>query len=68
MEKSEKDLLVIILKVLNECNQRLEDIESQIYVEPAIENYDDMVTPISKEVFDEIVKATGTKLVFMGIA
>tara|TARA_Y100001972_G_scaffold41165_1_gene50863 strand:+ start:174 stop:380 length:207 start_codon:yes stop_codon:yes gene_type:complete len=68
MEKSEKDLLVIILKVLNECNQRLEDIESQIYVEPAIENYDDMVTPITKEVFDEIVKATGTKLVFMGIA
>ena len=68
MEKSEKDLLVIILKVLNECNQRLEDIESQIYVEPAIENYDDMVTPISKEVFDEIVKATGTKLIFMGIA
>tara|TARA_R100001510_G_C7633860_1_gene192355 strand:- start:1022 stop:1228 length:207 start_codon:yes stop_codon:yes gene_type:complete len=68
MEKSEKDLLVIILKVLNECNQRLEDIESQIYVEPAIENYDDMVTPITKEVFDEIVKATGTKLIFMGIA
>jgi isopentenyl diphosphate isomerase/L-lactate dehydrogenase-like FMN-dependent dehydrogenase len=68
MEKSEKDLLVIILKVLNECNQRLEDIESQIYVEPAIENYEDMVTPITKEVFDEIVKATGSKLVFMGIA
>jgi|TARA_R100000353_G_scaffold22791_6_gene20081 hypothetical protein len=68
MEKSEKDLLVIILKVLNECNSRLQDIENQLYVEPTIENYDDMVTPISKEVFDEIVKATGTKLIFMGIA
>tara|TARA_R100000388_G_scaffold59135_1_gene43515 strand:+ start:947 stop:1153 length:207 start_codon:yes stop_codon:yes gene_type:complete len=68
MEKSEKDLLVIILKVLNECNSKLQDIENQLYVEPTIENYDDMVTPISKEVFDEIVKATGTKLIFMGIA
>ena len=68
MEKSEKDLLVIILKVLNECNSKLQDLENQLYVEPTIENYDDMVTPISKEVFDEIVKATGTKLIFMGIA
>ena len=68
MEKSEKDLLVIILKVLNECISKLQDIENQLYVEPTIENYDDMVTPISKEVFDEIVKATGTKLIFMGIA
>lgn len=68
MEKSEKDLLIIILKVLNECNTRLKDIEEQMYTEPAIENYDDIVTPITKEVFDEIVKATGSKLVFMGIA
>ncbi len=68
MEKSEKDLLIIILKVLNKCNTRLKDIEEQMYTEPAIENYDDIVTPITKEVFDEIVKATGSKLVFMGIA
>tara|TARA_R100000329_G_C7593983_1_gene210582 strand:+ start:529 stop:735 length:207 start_codon:yes stop_codon:yes gene_type:complete len=68
MKKSEKDLLIIILKVLNECNTRLKDIEEQMYTEPAIENYDDIVTPITKEVFDEIVKATGSKLVFMGIA
>lgn len=68
MEKSEKDLLAIILKVLNECNQRLEEIENQLYVEPAVENYEDIVTPITKEIFEEIVKATGTKLVFMGIA
>ena len=68
MEKSEKDLLVIILKVLNECNSKLQDIENQLYVEPTIENYDDIVTPISKEVFDEIVKETGSKLIFMGIA
>ena len=68
MEKSEKDLLNIILKVLNKCNTRLKDIEEQMYTEPAIENYDDIVTPITKEVFDEIVKATGSKLVFMGIA
>jgi|TARA_R100000773_G_scaffold13982_1_gene12826 archaellum component FlaC len=68
MEKSEKDLLVIILKVLNDCNERLKEIENQLYVEPTIENYDDIVTPISKEVFDEIVKETGSKLIFMGIA
>lgn len=68
MEKSEKDLLVIILKVLNDCNQRLEEIENQLYVEPTIENYDDMVTPITKEIFDAIVKETGSKLIFMGIA
>ena len=68
MEKSEKDLLVIILKVLNDCNQRLEEIENQLYVEPTIENYDDIVTPITKEIFDAIVKETGSKLIFMGIA
>ena len=52
MEKSEKDLLIIILKVLNKCNTRLKDIEEQMYTEPAIENYDDIVTPITKEVFE----------------
>jgi hypothetical protein len=47
---------------------QLKEIENQLYVEPTIENYDDIVTPISKEVFDEIVKETGSKLIFMGIA
>jgi len=68
MNSFEKKMLVKILKTIQECDSRLKDLEAQFYHEPTIEDVEEIVTPITKEVFDEIVKATGSRLIFMGIA
>ena len=68
MKNKEKDMLIRILKTLKSCDSRLKELEAQFYAEPTLENIDEIVTPITEEVFDEIVKATGSRLIFMGIA
>ena len=68
MKDSEKDMLIRILSTLQECDNRLKDLEAQFFHEPTLENIEDIVTPITEEVFDAIVKATGSRLIFMGIA
>lgn len=68
MNSFEKKMLVKILKTIQECDSRLKDLEAQFYHEPTIEDIDQIVTPITEEVFDAIVKATGSRLIFMGIA
>tara|TARA_R100001594_G_scaffold110311_1_gene145052 strand:- start:1309 stop:1515 length:207 start_codon:yes stop_codon:yes gene_type:complete len=68
MNSFEKKMLVKILKTIQECDNRLKDLEAQFYHEPTIEDIDQIVTPITEEVFDAIVKATGSRLIFMGIA
>ncbi len=68
MKNNEKDMLIRILKTLQSCDNRLRELEAQFYHEPTLENVDELVTPITEEVFDAIVKATGSRLIFMGIA
>ena len=68
MNSFEKKMLVKILKTIQECDNRLKDLEAQFYYEPTIEDIDQIVAPITEEVFDAIVKATGSRLIFMGIA
>ena len=68
MNSFEKKMLVKILKTIQECDNRLKDLEAQFYHEPTIEDIDQIVAPITEEVFDAIVKATGSRLIFMGIA
>ena len=68
MKNNEKDMLIRILKTLQSCDSRLRELEAQFYHEPTLENIDEIVTPITEEVFDAIVKATGSRLIFMGIA
>lgn len=68
MSKPEKDILINILKTLQDCDSRLKELEAQFYHEPTLENIDEIITPITEEVFDAIVKATGSRLIFMGIA
>tara|TARA_R100001082_G_C4357768_1_gene157749 strand:- start:1115 stop:1321 length:207 start_codon:yes stop_codon:yes gene_type:complete len=68
MNSFEKKMLVKILKTIQECDSRLKDLEAQFYHEPTIEDIDQIVAPITEEVFDAIVKATGSRLIFMGIA
>ncbi|HCT50827.1 MAG TPA: hypothetical protein DF712_00060 [Balneola sp.] len=68
MNKNEKELLMQILEALNKCENKLERLESNSLDEITLENYEDIVTPITEEMFDAIVKATGSRLVFMAIA
>ncbi|QDP51831.1 MAG: hypothetical protein GOVbin212_50 [Prokaryotic dsDNA virus sp.] len=68
MKNNEKDMLIRILKTLQSCDNRLRELEAQFYHEPTLDNVDELVTPITEEVFDAIVKATGSRLIFMGIA
>ena len=68
MNKNEKELLMQILEALNKCENKLERLESNSLDEITLENYEDIVTPITEEMFDAIVTATGSRLVFMAIA
>ena len=65
MESFEKKMLLELLKTIKECDNRLKTLEEVLYVE---NDDEDVVTPISKELYDAIKEATGSGLVFMAIA
>ena len=65
MESFEKKMLLELLKTIKECDNRLKTLEEVLYVEDSDE---DIVTPITIELYDAIKEATGSKLIFMAIA
>jgi hypothetical protein len=65
MESFEKKMLLELLKTIKECDNRLKTLEEVLYVEDGDE---DVVTPITIELYDAIKEATGSKLIFMAIA
>ena len=65
MESFEKKMLLELLKTIKECDNRLKTLEEVLYVEDSDE---DVVTPITIELYDAIKEATGSKLIFMAIA
>ena len=65
MESFEKKMLLELLKTIKECDSRLKTLEEVLYVEDSDE---DIVTPITIELYDAIKEATGSKLIFMAIA
>ena len=66
MESFEKKMLLELLKTIKECDNRLKTLEEVLYVEDS--EVDDIVTPITIELYDAIKEATGSKLIFMAIA
>ena len=66
MESFEKKMLLELLKTIKECDSRLKTLEEVLYV--ADDELDEIVTPISKELYDAVKEATGSGLVFMAIA
>ena len=66
MESFEKKMLLELLKTIKECDNRLKTLEEVLYVED--NESEDIVTPISKELYDAVKEATGSGLVFMAIA
>tara|TARA_R110002020_G_scaffold371014_1_gene582644 strand:- start:182 stop:382 length:201 start_codon:yes stop_codon:yes gene_type:complete len=66
MESFEKKMLLELLKTIKKCDDRLKTLEEVLYV--ADEESEDMITPISKELYDAVKEATGSGLVFMAIA
>tara|TARA_R100001463_G_scaffold16777_1_gene43328 strand:- start:297 stop:497 length:201 start_codon:yes stop_codon:yes gene_type:complete len=66
MESFEKKLLLELLEAIKKCDDRLKTLEEVLYV--ADDEMDEVVTPISKELYDAVKEATGSGLVFMAIA
>tara|TARA_Y100001938_G_C7965146_1_gene366420 strand:+ start:604 stop:804 length:201 start_codon:yes stop_codon:yes gene_type:complete len=66
MESFEKKMLLELLKTIKECDNRLKTLEEVLYVEDS--EVEDIVTPITVELYDAIKEATGSKLIFMAIA
>ena len=66
MESFEKKMLLDLLKTIKKCDDRLKTLEEVLYV--VDEESEDIVTPISKELYDAVKEATGSGLVFMAIA
>jgi len=66
MESFEKKLLLELLETIKKCDDRLKTLEEVLYV--ADDEMDEVVTPISKELYDAVKEATGSGLVFMAIA
>ena len=59
-------MLLELLKTIKKCDDRLKTLEEVLYVND--DELDEIVTPISKELYDAVKEATGTGLVFMAIA
>ena len=68
MESFEKKILIELLKTIKKCDDRLKDLESIFLKEPSHGDIEDIITPVTKELMDEIIELTGSKLVFMAIA
>ena len=68
MNSFEKKMLIEILKTLKECDDRIKTLEARFYDEPTMEDCEEILTPITQELFDKILSITGNKLIFMGIA
>ena len=66
MESFEKKMLLELLKTIKECDNRLNTLEEVLYAEDS--EVEDVVTPITIELYDAIKEATGSKLIFMAIA
>ena len=66
MESFEKKMLLELLKTIKKCDDRLKTLEEVLYVEDS--EVEDVVTPITIELYDAIKEATGSKLIFMAIA
>ena len=66
MESFEKKMLLELLKTIKECDNRLKTLEEVLYAEDS--EVEDIVTPITIELYDAIKEATGSKLIFMAIA
>jgi len=66
MESFEKKMLLELLKTIKKCDDRLKTLEEALYV--ADDEMNEVVAPISKELYDAVKEATGTGLVFMAIA
>ena len=66
MESFEKKMLLELLKTNKKCDDRLKTLEEMLYV--ADDEMDEIITPISRELYDAVKEATGTGLVFMAIA
>ncbi len=66
MESFEKKMLLKLLKTIKDCDDRLKTIEEVLYVDES--EAEDIVTPISRELYDAVKEATGSGLVFMAIA
>ena len=59
-------MLLELLKTIKECDNRLKTLEEVLYAEDS--EVEDIVTPITIELYDAIKEATGSKLIFMAIA
>ena len=66
MESFEKKMLLELLKTIKKCDDRLKTLEEVLYV--ADDEMDEVVAPISKELYDAVKEATGSGLGFMAIA
>ena len=66
MESLEKKMLLELLKTIKKCDDRLKTLEEVLYIDES--EAEDIVTPISRELYDAVKEATGSGLVFMAIA
>lgn len=68
MESFERKLLIEMLKTIKKCDDRLKDLESIFLKEPSHSDIEDIITPVTEELMNEIIELTGSRLVFMAIA
>ncbi len=67
MESFEKKMLLELLKTIKKCDDRLKMLEEVIRPDHSDE-LDDIITPVTEELYDAIKEMTGNRLVFMAIA
>ena len=67
MESFEKKMLLELLKSIKECDAKIKSLEEILNVEP-LTPLDEIITPVTEELYKAVKEMTGNRLVFMAIA
>ena len=67
MESFEKKMLLELLKSIKECDAKIKSLEEILNVEP-LTPLDEIITPVTEELYKAVKEMTGNRLVFMAFA
>ena len=67
MDSFEKKMLLELLKSIKECDAKIKSLEEILNVEP-LTPLDEIITPVTEELYKAVKEMTGNRLVFMAIA
>ena len=67
MDSFEKKMLLELLKSIKECDSKIKSLEEILHIEP-LTPLDEIITPVTEELYKAVKEMTGNRLVFMAIA